>query len=147
MLSVCDNKILYDKQTFYTNKIGHERTGELDEELSINSKLSKLCLYSKINSGLTTDNAIYDIRNLFNENRETPTELDDENCVVCYSNLSNVTFYPCNHDNCCEECYLELNTKNCPYCRTEIITINRENEYTSDEFNLMIILSKIEIFN
>jgi hypothetical protein len=35
-------------------------------------------LLAFLDSGLTTDNAIYEIINLFNEHREMPAELDRE---------------------------------------------------------------------
>ena len=68
------------------------------------------------------------IRNLF------ITEDDDDLCVVCYSNLSNITFYPCKHDNCCESCYLQLTPKKCPYCRANITSTDPIVELALNEF-------------
>ena len=67
----------------------------------------------------TEQGIVYSIRNLFITD-------DDDLCVVCYSNLPDITFYPCGHDNCCSVCYERLNGK-CPYCRSEIISTDREN--------------------
>jgi hypothetical protein len=53
-----------------------------------------------------SDEIVYSIQNLF------ITEDDEEDvCVVCYSNLQNITFYPCGHDKCCEACYLKVGEK------------------------------------
>ena len=69
-------------------------------------------------------NIVNSIRNLF----LTGNEDNDDICIICKDNLPNITFYPCKHDNCCERCYLQLTTKNCPYCRTKIEKTSNETD-------------------
>ena len=93
-------------------------------------------------------NCIVDsIRNLFIIDDDDGSEAGDnevELCVICYTNFPNITFYPCGHDNCCESCYMRLENRRCPYCRTPIDStdsdiinhgnnINHNNEI-DDEF-------------
>ena len=80
------------------------------------------------------------IRNLFIDEDDDEVEL----CIVCYTNFPNITFYPCGHDKFCEGCYMRLENRRCPYCRTPIDStdsdiinhgnnINHNNEI-DDEF-------------
>ena len=75
-----------------------------------------------MNDIVEVDDIVYSIRQLF------VTEDEEDLCVVCYVNLPNITFYPCNHNNCCEGCYLQLEKK-CPYCRSPINSTDREVDH------------------
>ena len=47
---------------------------------------------------------------------------DESDCIICYSNPSNVLIRPCNHGGLCENCTITyLGTNNtCPICKCEI---------------------------
>ena len=104
-----------------------------DNNNTISMFLSRLNNYYIAEEIKEMENIVKSIRHLF------ITEEDEDNlCVVCYSNLPDITFYPCNHDNCCEACYLQLRTpKTCPYCRTRIVSTedNFENEPDSESYD------------
>jgi ferredoxin len=48
------------------------------------------------------------------------TDIEEEQCIMCYTNKKNITLSPCNHNIMCSACYVKLEKKNvCPVCRTE----------------------------
>jgi hypothetical protein len=48
------------------------------------------------------------------------TDIEEEQCIMCYTNKKNITLSPCNHNIMCSTCYVKLAKKNeCPICRTE----------------------------
>lgn len=61
-------------------------------------------------------------QNRLRQNRVRSIRNTEDLCVICYSNLANITLVPCGHDNICENCYLQLNNNKCPFCRAIIET-------------------------
>jgi ferredoxin len=48
------------------------------------------------------------------------TDIEEDQCILCYTNKKNITLSPCNHNIMCSTCYVKLEKKNvCPVCRTE----------------------------
>ena len=48
------------------------------------------------------------------------TDIEEDQCILCYTNKKNITLSPCNHNIMCSACYVKLEKKNvCPVCRTE----------------------------
>ena len=46
------------------------------------------------------------------------TDVEDEQCIMCYSNKKNLCFLPCNHNIMCSGCYNMLQKKKeCPFCK------------------------------
>ena len=46
------------------------------------------------------------------------TDIEEEQCILCYTNKKNITLSPCNHNIMCSACYVRLEKKNvCPVCR------------------------------
>lgn len=46
------------------------------------------------------------------------TDIEEEQCILCYTNKKNITLSPCNHNIMCSACYVKLAKKNeCPVCR------------------------------
>lgn len=47
------------------------------------------------------------------------TDIEEDQCIFCYTNKKNITLSPCNHNIMCSACYLKLEKKNeCPVCRS-----------------------------
>ncbi|MCG8430987.1 MAG: RING-HC finger protein [Candidatus Omnitrophica bacterium] len=110
------------------------------DERRIKREMSESMQIEQVNS------IVNSIRNLF------IIDDDDELCTICYTNFSNITFYPCGHDNCCESCYMRLENRRCPYCRTPIDStdsfrfrignnINHDNNINNivDEFEFEVV--------
>jgi ferredoxin len=48
------------------------------------------------------------------------TDIEEDQCILCYTNKKSITLSPCNHNIMCSTCYVKLEKKNvCPICRTE----------------------------
>ena len=48
------------------------------------------------------------------------TDIEEDQCILCYTNKKNITLSPCNHNIMCSTCYVKLEKKNvCPICRTD----------------------------
>ena len=46
------------------------------------------------------------------------TDIEEDQCILCYTNKKNITLNPCNHNIMCSACYVKLEKKNvCPVCR------------------------------
>jgi hypothetical protein len=46
------------------------------------------------------------------------TDIEEDQCILCYTNKKNITLSPCNHNIMCSACYVKLEKKNeCPVCR------------------------------
>ena len=46
------------------------------------------------------------------------TDIEDDQCIMCYTNKKNLRFLPCNHNIMCSGCYGSLQKKNeCPVCK------------------------------
>lgn len=51
---------------------------------------------------------------------------DDNECIVCLSDLKTEVFIPCGHYVCCKTCSIQCKT--CPMCRSKVGSIiNRNN--------------------
>ena len=49
------------------------------------------------------------------------TDIEEDQCILCYTNKKNITLIPCNHNIMCSACYVKLAKKNeCPVCRATI---------------------------
>jgi len=50
-----------------------------------------------------------------------PTDDEDDQCILCYTNRKNVEFSPCTHCVTCSECYLKMiKPRECHICRQPI---------------------------
>lgn len=48
------------------------------------------------------------------------TDIEELQCIFCYTNKKNIILRPCNHNIMCSACYIKLEKKNeCPLCRCE----------------------------
>lgn len=49
------------------------------------------------------------------------TNMEDDQCIMCYENKKNIQFGPCNHNVVCGECYTKLiKPRECPMCKQAI---------------------------
>jgi hypothetical protein len=55
----------------------------------------------------------------------TETDIEDEQCILCYKYKKNITFMPCNHNIVCSCCYIKLDKggRECPMCKSVIDTL------------------------
>jgi hypothetical protein len=54
------------------------------------------------------------------------TNIEEQQCVVCFNTKKNIKFKPCDHNHTCSECYLQvLKPRECPFCKQEINEIIR----------------------
>ena len=58
----------------------------------------------------------------------------DEECPICYDEKADHIADPCGH-KCCQKCWKQLKSKNCPMCRQEIIEIKHVNDHNLHEEN------------
>ena len=40
------------------------------------------------------------------------TDIEEDQCILCYTNKKNITLSPCNHNIMCSTCYVKLEKKN-----------------------------------
>jgi hypothetical protein len=53
--------------------------------------------------------------------RAVKTNVDEDQCILCYENAKNLTFSPCAHNIACSECYRKLmKPRECPVCKQAI---------------------------
>ncbi len=53
------------------------------------------------------------------------TNIEEDQCIMCYSNKKNLTFNPCNHTVTCSECYSKFTKKlECPVCKGTIQSLS-----------------------
>lgn len=52
------------------------------------------------------------------------TDIEEEQCIMCYENKKNVLFNPCNHVISCYRCVQKMNKCECPVCKSAIHTIH-----------------------
>jgi hypothetical protein len=53
--------------------------------------------------------------------RAVKTNVDEDQCILCYENAKNLTFSPCAHNIACSECYVKLmKPRECPACKQAI---------------------------
>jgi hypothetical protein len=48
---------------------------------------------------------------------------EEDQCILCYKNMKNVEYKPCNHTISCIACFERLLKKECPICKAEIVKI------------------------
>ena len=51
------------------------------------------------------------------------TDVEEEQCIMCFKNKSSVRLFPCNHRVMCPECYNKIEKNECPICRSGIIKL------------------------
>ena len=52
------------------------------------------------------------------------TNVEDDQCILCYENAKNLTFSPCAHNIACSECYVKLmKPRECPVCKQAISSL------------------------
>ncbi|XP_034240127.1 baculoviral IAP repeat-containing protein 7-like [Thrips palmi] len=52
---------------------------------------------------------------------QASSTVDKKNCIMCYEKVLSVTFLPCAHLCCCDDCWTAFDR--CPMCREEITTV------------------------
>lgn len=52
------------------------------------------------------------------------TNVEEDQCILCYENAKNLTFSPCTHNVACSECYIKLiKPRECPVCKQAISSL------------------------
>jgi len=52
------------------------------------------------------------------------TNVEEDQCIMCYENAKNLTFSPCAHTVVCSECYSKLmKPRECPVCKQAILAL------------------------
>lgn len=52
------------------------------------------------------------------------TNVEEDQCILCYENAKNLTFSPCAHTVMCSECYVQLiKPRECPVCKQAIASL------------------------
>ena len=54
------------------------------------------------------------------------TDVEEEQCIMCFKNKSSVRLFPCTHRVMCPECYNKIEKNECPICRSGIIKLTCE---------------------
>jgi len=53
------------------------------------------------------------------------TNVEEDQCILCYENAKNITFSPCAHNVTCSACYPKLvKPRECPVCKQGIASLN-----------------------
>lgn len=53
------------------------------------------------------------------------TDIEEDQCMMCYTNKKNLCFLPCNHNIMCSGCYSSLQKKKeCPVCKGSIESLS-----------------------
>jgi hypothetical protein len=53
------------------------------------------------------------------------TNVEEDQCILCYENAKNITFSPCAHTIACSECYVKLmKPRECPVCKQAITSLS-----------------------
>jgi hypothetical protein len=53
------------------------------------------------------------------------TNVEEDQCILCYENAKNLTFSPCAHTIACSECYIKLmKPRECPVCKQAIASLS-----------------------
>jgi hypothetical protein len=56
--------------------------------------------------------------------RAQKTNVEEDQCILCYENAKNLTFSPCAHTIACSECYSKLmKPRECPVCKQAISSL------------------------
>ena len=59
--------------------------------------------------------------------RSIETNIEEEQCILCFKNKSSLRVNPCGHKIICPECYTKLEKPECPMCRAEIQSLQCDN--------------------
>lgn len=52
------------------------------------------------------------------------TNVEEDQCILCYENAKNLTFSPCAHTVVCSDCYTKLiKPRECPVCKQAILAL------------------------
>jgi hypothetical protein len=52
------------------------------------------------------------------------TNIEEDQCIMCYENKKNIRFAPCNHNVVCSDCYTKLvKPRECPVCKQAIASL------------------------
>ena len=52
------------------------------------------------------------------------TSVEEDQCIMCYENMKNITFSPCTHNVVCSTCYPKLvKPRECPVCKQAITSL------------------------
>ena len=54
------------------------------------------------------------------------TDIEEEQCIMCFKNKSSVRLFPCSHRVMCPECYNKIEKNECPICRSGIVKLTCE---------------------
>lgn len=55
------------------------------------------------------------------------TNVEEEQCILCFKNKSSLKLNPCGHKIICPECYTKLERPECPMCRGQIQSLICDN--------------------
>ena len=59
--------------------------------------------------------------------RNIETNVEEEQCILCFKNKSSLQLNPCNHKIICPDCYIKLEKPECPVCRGKIQSLQCDN--------------------
>lgn len=59
--------------------------------------------------------------------RNIETNVEEEQCIMCFKNKSSLKLRPCSHKIICPECYTRLEKPECPMCRGKIQSLICDN--------------------
>jgi hypothetical protein len=59
--------------------------------------------------------------------RSIETNVEEEQCILCFKNKSTLKINPCGHKIICPECYTKLEKPECPMCRGQIQSLQCDN--------------------
>merc|ERR1712071_22615 len=64
------------------------------------------------------------VKKIVTDNLKKSKLIEEDNCVICYSKIPSVTFFPCGHKIFCEDCHKlgreNYREKGCACCRQKI---------------------------
>lgn len=87
----------------------------IEDYIKFHDSIGKGYQFVKHNNIAIIHNIEQTIDMLYNRIDSRPAD-----CVICCSSKPTVTFYPCMHIVCCENCANVINNGKCPMCRTII---------------------------
>lgn len=59
--------------------------------------------------------------------RNIETNVEEEQCILCFKNKSSLQLRPCSHKIICPDCYTKLEKPECPVCRGQIQSLTCDN--------------------
>ena len=120
---------------FYEYNIGFNHWGDSYEDYydspvfnirrSTNSQFSNN-MYTPNTQGIDPLSLLAPSVNLNFDEAEQASPSGSRACVICSDRKSACRFEPCNHDEFCVHCALNLNKMECPLCRSEILRISNK---------------------